>query len=114
MQAVKHARKGDGFADVFQAADPGHAALDSHPETAVRDGAVFPQIDVPLEGFPRQVVLLDALAADDFSVAFAAARDRCAPRERQALAHGASRGNRLELCPFGIAFNLWTGYNCRR
>jgi len=40
------------FADVFQPADPGHAALDSHPETAVRHRAVLAQIDVPLEGLP--------------------------------------------------------------
>ena len=47
----------------------------------MRHGAVFAQIDVPLEGLPREVVLLDALeqqlrivdalaAADDFPVAF--------------------------------------------
>ena len=80
MQPVEHARKGDGLADVFQPADPGHRPLDAHPEAAVRYGAVLAQIEVPLEGFPRQVVLLDALeqqfrvvdalaAADDFPVA---------------------------------------------
>jgi len=63
MQPVQHARKGDGLADVFQPADPGHRALDAHPEAAVRCGAVLAQIDLPLEGFPRQVVLLDALPA---------------------------------------------------
>ena len=51
------------------------------PKPAVRHRAVLAQIDVPVERFPRQLVLFDALqqqivivnalaAADDFAVAF--------------------------------------------
>jgi hypothetical protein len=65
----------DGFADVVEAADPGYGALDAHAEAAVGDGAVAAQIEIPLEGFHGELVLLDAaleqvvvgdtLAADD-------------------------------------------------
>jgi hypothetical protein len=33
VDAVEGAGEGDGFADVFQAADPGYAALDAHAES---------------------------------------------------------------------------------
>ena len=56
-------------------------ALDAHAEPAVRHRAVFAQIEIPVEGFLRKIVLLDALqqqveivnalaAADDLAVAF--------------------------------------------
>ena len=55
-------------------------ALDAHAEAGVRHGAVAAQVEVPVEGFLGQLVLLDALeqqvvvghalaAADDLAVA---------------------------------------------
>ena len=35
VQAVDEAGKGDGLPHVVQAAEPGHQALDAHPEAAV-------------------------------------------------------------------------------
>ena len=66
---------------MVEAADPRDGALDAHAEAGVRDGAVAAQVEVPLEGVERQVVLFDALlqqvvgvdalrAADDLAVAF--------------------------------------------
>jgi hypothetical protein len=81
VDAVEGAGEGDGFADVFQAADPGYAALYAHAETRVGDAAVFAEVEIPLEGFHGEVVAFDAgfqevvvvyaLAASyDFAVAF--------------------------------------------
>ena len=36
-------------------------ALDAHAEPAMRHRAVAPQVEIPLERFLRQLVLLDAL-----------------------------------------------------
>src|SRR5580693_1093714 len=58
---VEHPRIGDGFADVFQSAHPGHEAFDTHAEAGVRHTAVFAQIDVPVESFRRKFVLFQAL-----------------------------------------------------
>ena len=66
---------------MVEAADPGHDALDAHAEAGVRHAAEAAQVEIPLERFARQLVLLDALqqqvvvlealaAADDFAVAF--------------------------------------------
>lgn len=44
VERVQHAWEGNGLPDVIDAADPGHDALDPHPETRVRHGAVLPQI----------------------------------------------------------------------
>ena len=41
VQAMQHAGEGDGFADVFQAADPGYGSLDAHAEAGVGDAAIF-------------------------------------------------------------------------
>ena len=41
IDAVEGAGEGDGFADVFEAADPGYAALYAHAESGVGDAAVF-------------------------------------------------------------------------
>src|SRR5579871_2157119 len=43
LEAIEHARKRDGFADMLQPADPCHAALDAHAEAAVRYAAEFAQ-----------------------------------------------------------------------
>ena len=60
VHPVQEAGKGDGFPDVVQAAEPGHQALDAHPEAAVGHAAVAPQVQVPLQGLLGQVMLLNA------------------------------------------------------
>src|SRR5207244_4056747 len=60
IQPVEHTWIRNRFADVFELADPGDDALDAHAETAVRNGAVPAEVEVPLERLLRQVVLLDA------------------------------------------------------
>ncbi len=37
VDAVEHAREGDGFAEVRDAADPGYEALDAHAEAGMGD-----------------------------------------------------------------------------
>ena len=67
------------FADVVEGADPGYDAFDAHAETGMRNRPVPAQIQVPLEGFKRKLVGLDAAleqfvardalrSADDFAV----------------------------------------------
>src|SRR5437868_6522529 len=58
---IEHPGVGDGLAQVGHAAEPGHQALDAHAEAGVGHRAVAAQVEVPLEGFPWEVVLLDAL-----------------------------------------------------
>src|SRR5262245_36858245 len=81
IDPVEHPRIGDRLAQVLEPTDPADDALDAHAEAAVRDAAVAPEIEVPLEGFLRQLVLVDPLqqqlvvvealaAADDLPVAF--------------------------------------------
>jgi hypothetical protein len=80
INSVECSGEGDGFADVVEAADPGYDSLDAHAEAGVGDAAVFAEVEVPLEGGQREVVVFDALleevvavdalaAADDFAVA---------------------------------------------
>src|SRR5712692_5920111 len=80
IHAINHSREGDDLANVFGAANPGDGTLKAHPEAGVRNAAEAAQIEVPLEGFFGQVVLVQALqeqivivnalaAADDFAVA---------------------------------------------
>ena len=71
----EHPRVRNRLAQVLEAADPGDHPLDAHAEAAVRHGAVAAQVEVPLERFLRQVVLLDAR---DQQVEVA----RCARRRR--------------------------------
>src|SRR5215510_304863 len=61
VYAIQHPRVGNRFSHVLELADPAHDALDAHAETAVRHGPVAPQVDVPLERFPGQIVVLDPL-----------------------------------------------------
>src|SRR5258708_4792756 len=58
---VKHSRIRNGFPDMFQSTHPSYETFDSHTETGVRDSAVFPKIDVPVEGFRRKLVLFQPL-----------------------------------------------------
>ena len=63
IDLVQHPRVRDRLAQVRQAAHPGDEALEAHAEAAVREGAVLADVEVPLEGLDRQVVLLDARRA---------------------------------------------------
>lgn len=58
IELIQHAREGDGFANVFQAADPGNRAFDAHPEARMRHGTELAQIQVPFERFFRKPMLL--------------------------------------------------------
>ena len=46
---------------MLEAADPADDPLDPHPEAGVGHGPKSPQVEVPLECFLRQVVILDSL-----------------------------------------------------
>ena len=59
--AIQHARKCDGFADMLQSAHPGYEALHSHAEAGVGDAAVAAQIEIPVERFFRQMMLVETL-----------------------------------------------------
>src|SRR5678815_18914 len=80
FESIQHSRKGNGFANVLQAANPGHCPLNAHAEAGVGHGAVFPQIEIPLERFARKLMLVESLheqviarhalaTADDLAVA---------------------------------------------
>src|ERR1035438_4419439 len=80
IDAVQGAGKGDGFPYMVEAADPRDRALNAHAEAAVGNAAVAAQVQIPLKGFPGQLVLVNAAAeqliarhalrtADDFAVA---------------------------------------------
>ena len=59
---MKRPREWDRFSHVVEATDPGDGALDAHAKSAVGDAAEAAQVQVPLEGFPGQIVLVDAAA----------------------------------------------------
>ena len=61
VQPIQHPRIRNGLAQMLQAADPADHPLDAHAEAAVRHGAEAAEVEIPLEGLLRQVVLLDAL-----------------------------------------------------
>ena len=42
-----------------EAADPRDGALDPEPEAGVREGAIAPDVEVPLERAARQLVAVD-------------------------------------------------------
>src|SRR5450759_4698927 len=71
----------NGLSQMMDPADPGHEPFEAHPETGVREGAVTANVEIPLVGLFRELVLLQALfeelqivdalrAADDLAVAF--------------------------------------------
>src|SRR5260370_18886466 len=81
IHAINHAREGDDLANVLGAANPGDGALEAHSEAGVGNAAVAAQVEIPLErffgqvvlmkAFQEQIVVVNALAAtDDFAVAF--------------------------------------------
>ena len=66
---------------MVEAADPGYDSFDAHAEAAVLDGPVLAQVEIPLEGFEGEPVLLNPCEqevviryafrpADDLAVAF--------------------------------------------
>src|SRR5206468_4024281 len=61
VQPVQHSRIWNRLAQVIELADPRHHSFDAHPEPAVWHGAVAAQVEIPLEGLLRQLVLLDSL-----------------------------------------------------
>ena len=63
---------------MLQPADPADHPLDAHAEAAVGHAAVAAQVEIPLERFLRQVVLLDALHEQLVVVEPFAAADVCA------------------------------------
>src|SRR6478672_6564411 len=80
VDLVEHARERYGFAQVWDAADPGHKPLYAHAEAGVGHRTVLTQVQVPLESFAGEVMLLYALlhecevvyalrAAADFAIA---------------------------------------------
>ncbi len=58
---MQHSRERNRFPYVLQTTDPRDRALDAHAEAAVWNAAVLAQVKIPLEGFFRQIVLVDAL-----------------------------------------------------
>src|SRR5439155_4516245 len=81
INPIQHSRIRNRFSEMRDPADPGHAAFDAHAEAGVGEGAIFADIEVPLELLDGEVVLLDSLeqqvvimdalrAADDLAIAF--------------------------------------------
>ena len=58
-QAVNHTRERNRFPDMVQTADPGDATLYAHSKAGVRNRAIFAQVNIPVEGFLRQVVFCE-------------------------------------------------------
>src|SRR5262249_57474121 len=82
VQPVQRPGKRNCLPHMLQPADPTHYTFNAHAEAAVGNAAVPPQIEIPLECFFRQTVLMNALeqqvvrrhalrAADDLAVTFA-------------------------------------------
>src|SRR5262245_35364923 len=80
IDAIQHSRERDRLAQVVDAAEPRHDALDPHAEAGVRERAEAAQVEVPAERLLGQAVLVDALQqqlavrealspADDLAVA---------------------------------------------
>ncbi len=61
VHPVEHPGEGDGFADMINAANPGHDALHAHSETGVGHASILAQVKIPLESFSGEMVLFDAL-----------------------------------------------------
>src|SRR5205814_6337873 len=81
IKSIQHSGKRNGFAHVFEPADPGDDALNPHPKPAVRHAAVLAQVQIPFERLFWQTVLVNSLdelvirrhalrPTDDFTVAF--------------------------------------------
>ena len=60
-EAGDHPREGDRLAYMAHARDPADYPLEPVAESRMHHGAVLPEIQVPLEGAPRELELLEAL-----------------------------------------------------
>src|SRR5512139_3788207 len=60
IDPVEETGEGNGLADVLGTADPGHGPFHSEAEPRVRRRPELSQVEVPLIGFARQVLLPDA------------------------------------------------------
>src|SRR5579862_6067378 len=58
VQPVQHSWERDGFANVFEAADPCYRALNAHAEAGVRNATILAQVQIPLERLFRQPVFV--------------------------------------------------------
>src|SRR5271169_3659408 len=58
VEPMQHPRERNRFPYMFQPAYPGHGPFYAHTEAAVRHAAVFAQVEIPLERFLRQSVLM--------------------------------------------------------
>src|SRR5207248_9176240 len=61
VQPVQRSGERNRFPDVLQATNPRYRALDAHAETAMGDTTELAQIQIPLERFLRQAMLVNAL-----------------------------------------------------
>ena len=61
IHAINHSGKGDDFADVLGAANPRDRAFEAEAKAGVRHAAVAAEVEIPLERFLGQVVLVQAL-----------------------------------------------------
>src|SRR5207245_10916685 len=80
IHAINHAREGDDLANVFGAANPGDRPLEAQAEAGMRNAAVAPQVEIPLEGFFGQIVFAEALGQQVVIVAALAAADDTSAR----------------------------------
>src|SRR5580658_1501618 len=79
IDAIQHPWKGDDLANVLRSANPRHRAFKAQSKARVRNAAVAPQVQIPLERFfgqlffanapnQRLVVRLALASADDLAV----------------------------------------------
>jgi len=62
VNPVQSTRERNRLPHVIQPANPRHSPFDSHAKASVRNTAVTPQIEIPLEGFAWQLMLVNAAA----------------------------------------------------
>ena len=86
-------RVGDGLAEMRDAADPGHAALDSHAEAGVGHGAVASDLEVPAERLLGQSVLADPGERSDLSGSLPVVKDSLAAELLRWMAEVGSAGS---------------------
>src|SRR5262249_11824632 len=81
LQPEQHPGKQNLLAHVVDPTNPRDCQLDPHAEATVGHAPEFPEIEIPLEGFFGQIVLVDSLeqqrvrrhalrAPDDFAISF--------------------------------------------
>ena len=57
INSIQHPREGNHLANVLRSTNPRHGAFQAQAEACVRHAAIAPQIQIPLKGFFRQIVL---------------------------------------------------------